>query len=163
MSAYQGARLARRKTEYRREECSLPQFLGHALFFPVLFLYLELVLHIYMGAGFRFIPIYLTFALSMGFAFSAITMVFPYRVNSVLSKVLSVMVSVIYIVEIIAKKILQSYYPFSSLGVAAGNRLTDYADVIFSTVIRSIPVILVLLLPSILYIVLGERLLGARC
>ena len=60
----------------------------------------------------------------------------------------------------IAKTILQTYYGPSILKTAAGNHLTDYASVIVSTVLSKLPVIIVFLLPSILLIIFGTRLLG---
>ena len=44
--------------------------------------------------------------------------------------------------------------------MAAGNKLTDYADVIVSTVIRSIPILLVLLLPAVLICIFGNDFPG---
>lgn len=73
---------------------------------------------------------------------------------------LAFLFSLIYVVEIIAKKILTTYYGFSAVKMVAGNRLIDYADVIVSTLVRSIPIILLLFLPAILIIAFGGRLLG---
>ncbi len=165
-TSYRGRRIAGGKNNGGRREGTghqgflVPQFLCHALFFPVLLLYLELVLHIVRGANLKFFPIYALFAISLGFLFSGLTMIFPPKVNAIVAKVLAFLLSIIYIVENIAKIILQTYYPFSSLGVAAGNKLSDYADVIVSTVIKNIPVILVLLLPSVLLMIFGKRCLG---
>ena len=132
---------------------------GRAAFFPLLLAYLELVLHIAMGIDLKYCVIYLLFALSMGCLFSALTMPFKRPVNRVLVKVLAVVISLLYVVEIIAKKILQNFYSFSSLGMAAGNHLTDYTQVILSMVARNIPLILVLLLPAILVIIFGNATL----
>lgn len=132
---------------------------GRAAFFPLLLAYLELVLHIAMGMDLKYCVIYLLFALSMGCLFSALTMPFKRLVNRVLVKVLAVVISLLYVVEIIAKKILQNFYSFSSLGMAAGNHLTDYTQVILSMVARNIPLILVLLLPAILVIIFGNATL----
>lgn len=132
---------------------------GRAAFFPLLLAYLELVLHIAMGMDLKYCVIYLLFALSMGCLFSALTMPFKRPVNRVLVKVLAVVISLLYVVEIIAKKILQNFYSFSSLGMAAGNHLTDYTQVILSMVARNIPLILVLLLPAILVIIFGNATL----
>lgn len=128
------------------------------LLFPALFLYLELALHIYMGAALRYASIYLLYGLAAGFFFSALTLPFPKRVNHVLSMVLVWIICLVYAAEIIAKKILQSYYPLSILGLAAGNRLADYSGVIGSTVLRSIPILLAVLLPAVLWCALGGRL-----
>lgn len=138
----------------------LVQTLYRVLFFPGLFLYLELIFHIYMGAAMQYFPIFFLFGMAAGLFFSALTLPFKRLANDILTKVLSFAISLIFIIEMICKKILQSYYPFSTLGLAAGNQLTDYADVVASTVLRSIPIILVFLLPAILLLIFGRRVLG---
>ncbi|MGI5963140.1 MAG: LTA synthase family protein [Lawsonibacter sp.] len=130
------------------------------LFFPALFLYLEVVLHVSMKCNLAYLPIYLVFSIAAGLVVSALTIPFHSRVNHILSKVLGILITLIYAVEIIAKKILRSYYPFSTLGTAAENRLTDYADVIVSTVIANIPLLFLLFLPAILLIIFGSRVIG---
>ena len=137
----------------------LARRVGRLAFFPFLFFYLELVLHIAMGMSLAYTPIYFLFSLSMGCLFTAVTMPFKQKVNRVLVKVLAVLVSVLYIVEMIAKKILQNFYSFSSLGMAAGNHLTDYTDVIVSKVIANIPLILLMLLPAVLVCIFGNQVL----
>lgn len=132
---------------------------GRILFFPLLFVYLELVLHLYMKMNMKYFMVYFVFALAAGCLFSAVTMPFKRKVNRVLSKVFAVLITMVYIVELIAKKILQSYYPFSTLGLAAENHLTDYMGAIVSMVVRSIPIIIVMFLPVIFLFVLGNRLL----
>ncbi len=132
---------------------------GRILFFPLLFVYLELVLHLYMKMNMKYFMVYFMFALAAGCLFSAVTMPFKRKVNRVLSKVFAVLITLVYIIELIAKKILQSYYPFSTLGLAAENHLTDYMGAIVSMVVRSIPIIIVMFLPVIFLFVLGNRLL----
>jgi len=118
---------------------------------------LELVLHIYMGTVMKYAPIYLLYSIAAGALFGALTMPFRAQINQIVMKTLAILIPLLYGIEIIAKKILQSYYPFSTLGTAADNRLSDYADVIFSTVFGSIPILLVLFLPTILLFVFGGR------
>lgn len=155
-----GARRYRGRRKVRGSDRNiLLRAAGRAAFFPLLLAYLELVLHIAMGMDLKYCVIYLLFALSMGCLFSALTMPFKRLVNRVLVKVLAVVISLLYVVEIIAKKILQNFYSFSSLGMAAGNHLTDYTQVILSMVARNIPLILVLLLPAILVIIFGNATL----
>ena len=157
---YGGKRVYRgRKSSAGSDSTIFLKAVGRVAFFPLLFVYLELVLHIAMGANLKYFIIYTLFALSLGCLFSALTMPFKRKVNRVLVKVLSVVISLIYILEMIAKKILQSYYPFSILGTAADNHLTDYTEVIVSTVLRNIPLILLMLLPAILVIAVGNRIL----
>ena len=139
---------------------SFGQTMARVFLFPALLLYLEVVFHFYMKTNLSYLPIYLVFSVAGGLFCSLFTLPFRRPVNGLVAKLLAVAISVVFVVELIAKKILQSYYAFSSLGMAAGNRLTDYADVIVSTVLASIPIILVLLLPVILLCVFGGRVLG---
>jgi len=133
---------------------------GRVGVFPLMVVYLELVLHVYMKTSLAYFPIYLAFGLAAGCLLSALTLPFKPVVNSILSKVFALLLPLTFGVEIIAKKILQSYYPLSTVGTAADNRLGDYADVIISTVISSIPILLVLFLPTILFFIFGGQLFG---
>ena len=158
---YNGRRMSGSRSRSRRSEAAvLIQTLERVLLFPALLFYLELVLHIYMKTSLAYMPVYVVFSLAAGLFFSALTLAWPPKVNSVISKILSVVLSVVYAAEVVAKTILQTYYGPSALGVAAGNRLTDYADVIVSTVVRSIPVILILLLPAVLICIFGNDFPG---
>ena len=93
-------------------------------------------------------------------AYTAAIMATRFQTDFILNCILAALISVVFCVELVAKKILQTYYGPSALKLAAGNRLTDYADVIFSTVLGSVPILLVLLLPAILLCVFGRQLLG---
>ena len=158
---YNGRRMSGSRSRSRRSEAAIMiQTLERVLMFPALLLYLELVLHIYMKTSLAYAPVYIVFSLAAGLFLSALTLAWPPRTNSIIAKILAVVISVIYGVEIIAKTILQTYYGPSALGVAAGNKLTDYADVIVSTVIRSIPILLVLLLPAVLICIFGNDFPG---
>ena len=139
----------------RSSEHMLAQTMGRAALFPALLVYLELVLHIYMGDALAYAPVYVVFGLAGGLFCSALCMPWRRLANGLTAKILASVISLVYIVEIIAKSILQNYYAFSSLGLAAGNKLSDYADVIVSTVLSKIPIILVFLLPAILLCVFG--------
>lgn len=130
------------------------------LFFPLMFPYLELVLHLHMKLSMAYLPIWATFGVAAGLLLTALTIPFHKTVNQVLSLILSWLISLVFVVEMIAKKILQSYYPLSTLGTAADNKLTDYADVIASAVGRSAPIIVVFFLPALFLTVFGRRLLG---
>jgi len=131
---------------------------ARALYFPLTLVYLELVLHIYMGLDLKYCPVYILFGLSAGCLLEALVMLLSPRAERAVSIILSAVLALIYIVEIIAKSILQAYYPFSALSTAAGNHLSDYASVIASTVLKSFPVIVLLFLPLIFLAVFGKRL-----
>ena len=59
--------------------------------------------------------------------------VLPPRAGDVTIRVAAGLVTLLYGVELVAKSILQTYYPLSILGTASGNRLTDYAIVFGET------------------------------
>ena len=137
---------------------------GRVFYFPLLFVYLELILHLHMKMSMHYFAIWLVFGLSAGFLVTAICMPFKRKINRILAKVLSAVISLAYIVEMVAKKILQAYYPISTLGLAAENDLSDYVGAVISTVFRSLPIILVFLLPTILLVLFGDRvLMFPRC
>lgn len=138
--------------------------IARILYFPLLFVYLELILHLHMKLGLKYGIIYFVFGLAGGFLLTAVTMPFKRKVNRILAKVLSAVVSLVYIVEIIAKKILQSYYPLSTLTLAAENDLSDYVGAIISMVWKTMPIILLILLPTILLLIFGDDwLMFPRC
>lgn len=158
---YNGRRTAGSRSQSRRSDSAvLAQTMARTLLFPVLLIYLELVLHIYKGATLVYAPVYLVFSLAGGFFLSALAMPWHRTVNRLTAQILAVLLCVICAAEVIAKTILQTYYGPSALETAAGNRLTDYSDVILSTVVSSLPILLLLLLPAILLCIFGGRLLG---
>lgn len=158
---YNGRRMSGSRSHSRRSENAvMVHTLVRVMIFPVLLIYLELALHIYMKTALVFAPVYIVFGAAAGFFLSALTLPWPPAANGIVAKVMAVLLSIVYAAEIIAKTILQSYYGPSALKTAAGNRLTDYIDVIVPTVIKSIPIILILLLPAILLCVFGEQWIG---
>ena len=159
--AYNGRRMSGGRTAYRRNgDGVLIQTMTRVLLFPVLLIYLELVLHISKGNSLAYVPVYVVFSVAAGLFLSALALPWRRAGNSVAAKVLAVLLSVLFGAEYIAKTILQSYYGPSALETAANNKLTDYASVIVSTVIKSIPILLLFLLPAILLCLFGSRLLG---
>ena len=156
--AYSGRRTSGRSR--RSGDAVLLQTMARVLLFPALLMYLELVLHVYMKMSLAYDPVYLVFGIAGGFFLSALTLPWRRRSNSLIAKILAVVLSLLFTAEMIAKTILQTYYGPSALKIAAGNKLSDYADVIVSTVLSKIPIILVFLLPALLLCVFGTRLLG---
>ncbi len=132
---------------------------GRLLLFPLLLFYLELVLHIHSGMALRYAPVYLVFSLAAGCVCSALILPFRPRVNRVLAKVLALLLTLLYVVELMAKQILQTYYPLSILETAAGNRLTDYAPLIAEQTVACLPVLAALFLPFLLLLIFGGRVL----
>jgi len=130
---------------------------GRILFFPLLLIYLELVLHLYMGMTLRYLPVWSLFSLAGGLLMTALTMPFECRVNCILAKAIASVVTGLYVIEAVGKKLLAGRGPSSLLGMAAEGRLTDCSDAVASAVIGSIPIISVMLLPAVLLFVFGDR------
>lgn len=145
---YQGKRSSRRRRDPPDGTAGRTAF--RLLFFPVLLLFLETVLHIRMGSSLAFLPVWFVFAPAMGMFFGVLTLPFAPSANRILFRVFSLLFPLIYVVEMIARTILQTYYPLSFLKTAAGNRLTDYLDVIVPTTVQFLPVILLCFAPAIL-------------
>lgn len=130
------------------------------LFFPLLFIYLEFFLHVFLSMPLKFTVIHAVFGIAAGFLFTAFTLPFRRKVNRIVMKIFAFIFTLVYIIEMVCKQILQSFYQLSMLGTAAGNKLTDYMDVIVPTVIKDIPKIIVFFLPFLLLCLLGRRYMG---
>ena len=162
-----GRRLAKKELPGWLRACgevavALKPWAGRLLFLPALILYLEILLHIYMGMDLRYAPVYLVFSLAAGFLLSAVTLALPPRAGSVSVRVGAGVVTLVYAVELVAKSILQTYYPLSILGTASENRLADYTGVILEQLAVMVPVLALLLLPLVLLLVFHRRVLGGR-
>ncbi len=128
-------------------------------FFPVQLFYLELLVHLYMGLSLKYLPVWFVFSVAGGLFLAAFTLPFPERVNRILFKFLMFFYPSACMIEIIAKKILQTFYPASSLKTALGNRLSPYLSVIVSTVLRNLPIALAAFAPAILVMVFGKKVM----
>ena len=88
---------------------------------------MELVFHIYMKLGIKYIPIYLFFSIAGGLVCVLLTSFFPETVNRIIGCVLTGFLGFIFCVEIICKTVLAQYYQIaSSLSMAMNNKLGDY-------------------------------------
>ena len=129
------------------------------LVFPLLFLYLELVLRIRMGLSLTYIPIFAAFGASMGLICAALLGLFPARGRRIAAPVLAGLLGILYGVELLCRCILQTYYPlFSVADTAMNNRLTDYQGAIWSAIWAELPCLLLFLAPAVLAAVLGGRI-----
>ena len=102
--------------------CFIPRVLigvVAGLLFPALLLYLELVLHIHMKMSLAYLPVYLLFSLAGGFFLSALARPWRRLGNSLTAKILAFFISLLFVVEMIAKTILQTYYGPSAPTLAA--------------------------------------------
>ena len=120
------------------------------LFLPAIFVWCELVLHIADGAALKYSPIYFFFAISAACVLNLLPALLPGRKGRIAEDVLSLLLPFVFSVEFVAKVILQTYYPLSTLGTAVDNKLFQFAGIIVTKTLQSIPVILLLFLPSLL-------------
>ena len=117
---------------------------------PLLILWLEMMLHIFMDSDLKYMPIYTLFSCSAGFVLSAIFILIPHKMTKIISVITSAIISLFYVVEYLAKIILQSYYQPSTLGVAMENNLTDYSRVIWDNIFSNITFIVLAFVPCVL-------------
>ena len=101
---------------------------------PFLFLYLEIIFHMYMKLDMTYMPVFLLLAFSAGLFWDGVLFFLPDRPARIAGGVLVVMMSLIFIIECICRDILQQYFQiFGGAEIAVENQLTDYT----STVIQS--------------------------
>ena len=97
-----------------------------------------------------YFPIYLLFSLSAGSLLALLPVLLPWKAGRILTVILSVLLTLLFVAELIAKRTLLSYYPLSTLETAAGNRLSDYMGVILPAIAVALPLLLVFFLPTLL-------------
>ncbi len=153
----------RRRGRRQRGFLGLLSALGPILYFPMMIFYLELFFHIYMKESLKYMPIWLLFSVSMGFLLSLLAINFSFRVNRIITYVITILFSLIYTVEMMTKKILASYYQlFSIASTAANNKLTDYMSAIIKGILGNLFGILLMFLPVIFIYTIGRNFYNFR-
>ncbi len=113
--------------------------------------WLELILHVATKGSLRYLPIWALFGLALGSLSAAVFSLIARkkaRAAGIAAKAWTLLVTVLYGVELVCKQILQTFYQFSTLGTAAENRLGDYAGQIVTVTVACIPYFILLLLPT---------------
>ncbi len=131
-------------------------------YLPLLLVYLETVLHLAAGAHMTYFPIYALFSLSAGCLLALCSVLFSPKVNRRLTVLLSLLLSLLFAGEFLAKRTLQAYYPLSTLETAAGNRLGDYSGVLFAALLDTLPLLILLFLPTLLLACLAKPFLAEK-
>ena len=124
---------------------------------PLAAVWSEIAIHFRMQTEPQFYPLYIVFALSAGFFFSLIHAVLNRKAEKTVRIITLFLIWLIFAAESVGYMILQEYYPASSLGTAAENRLYDYLDIIVSTVKQETVYLLILIVPFIVGCVLPAR------
>ncbi|MBO4406649.1 MAG: LTA synthase family protein, partial [Clostridia bacterium] len=132
---------------------------GRMIYFPFLFVWLEVIMRLNMSLSGKYFLIWSIFGFAAGCLVTAFTTPFSRKVNLIVAKVCSIAFTLAYLIEMFCKKILQTYYPISILGVASENKMDDYVEVVVTTVLKNIPIVLVMFLPTVLLFIFGARYL----
>ena len=137
---------------------------GTFYFFPAAIFYLELVFHIYMRLGVKYVPIYLFFSIAAGFVCALLTSYFPEIINRILTYIITFLLGLIFCIEIVCKTVLAQYYQLaSSASTAVNNHLTDYTGAIIDGILMNIIGLLLMFVPLIvLMIFFRKRIRFAR-
>ena len=146
------------KKKPKKGALGLLSALGPILYFPMMLFYLEFAFHIYMREGLRYLPVWLFFSVSLGFFFALFAINFGKRANRIITYVLTCLISLVYMIEMMTKKILTTYYQlFSIATTAAENNLTDNMDAIIQGILRNLFGLLLMLLPVIFIFTIGRK------
>lgn len=143
---------------YRSKKFKLP----HLLLFPLLLIYLEIILRLFAGTNvFHHLAYPILFAISAGLLLSAITSIAPKKINRILSIVLMIAITFGYGFACIVHANYQMYMSLGSIGAGANNVTSEYGYELFRAIFFGIPKIFVLYIPTILYCATGKRRMPA--
>ena len=146
----------------RKPQTGWQRFLGtygRMIYFPFLFVWLEVIMRLNMSLSGKYFLIWTIFGFAAGLLLTAATTPFSRKVNLIVAEVSSIAFTLAYLIEMFCKKILQTYYPISILGVASENKMDDYVEVVVTTVFKNIPIVLVMFIPTVLLFIFGARYL----
>lgn len=134
-----------------QQKKAFKNFAMEYMYLPGLILYMELIFHIYMKLSIKYLLVWVGFSIASGFFLETLTRCFSDKGRLIGRGVVTLLISVLYCVEMICKDILQQYFQlFSSMETAAGNHLTDYLAAIGSSMRGNwFGFILMLLIPGI--------------
>ena len=124
---------------------------------PAAIVWMEMALHIRMKTELFFCPIYIAFGISFGLIFSLILSLIGNKAEKTVRMIMLVILWLIFAAESVGYLILQSYYPPTTLGTAAENRLYDYIDIIKTTVMGNALYLALLFVPVVFGAVVPAR------
>ena len=129
-------------------------------FYPIILLYLELAFHMYMGLDMKYVAVYGGFAIVLGLVLYALTYMFPKKARTVFRGVISLVMAVLFCIEIVCKDILQQYFQlFSAAETAMGNRLEDYWNAIRTSLLQNwFGLAAMLVIPGLFFVLTTTRM-----
>lgn len=135
------------------------------LYMPLAFIYFEILLRAFCGTGVFSNLVYpVLFGIAFGLFLDFVTMIFPKTVNRILSILVLFLGGVYYIVECLILRSFTTYMTLHAVLTGAGGVTTGYSSDLIRAIVTGIPVIILFLLPTILYIILDIRKkVSVRC
>ncbi|MBQ8523879.1 MAG: sulfatase-like hydrolase/transferase [Clostridia bacterium] len=132
--------------------CSLLKNL-RAAFFPLMFCYLELLLHIYAYSTFdKNIVWIILFSIGLGLIPALLTEVFPNKLNHVLTYVFIAAVTLVFEIQTVYFAIFRGFAPVSSVKLGT-QAVTNFTGGLWEGIRNSLVWILLILVPLLLYII----------
>ncbi|MBE6739165.1 MAG: hypothetical protein E7565_02465 [Ruminococcaceae bacterium] len=137
---------------------------GHLYFmllFPLVTLYFELLFRVAIVD--KFFGVSLIYTLLFSFAYGCVGYLLSSisknrKINKWVCSGLMILTVIPYIVEYLIYRFFKTVYDIGMITGTAGDAATNFGGEIFSLILRSIPVILLFILPVILYIIYLNRL-----
>ena len=120
--------------------------------FPVCILYYEILLRCFGGDGTASTAIYpVLFSLGFGLLLTWTSSLFSEKYNYMIGFFELFVVGAVFLVECLIHRSMEFYMPLDAVGSIADDVAGGYLDQVSQTVLYSIPVVAVFLLPAILY------------
>ena len=142
----------------KQNETSKKPIVPAWIFVPAMVLYNELLVHLwtadFLMAG-RLLTVAL-FALAFGGALGFLASLLPPKAQKWTAVGISLLVSVISLMEYFLHDAYQNFMPFVTIFAGAGGVMTDYLQMILSLLVRNLWRIGLVLLPIVLYAVFGK-------
>lgn len=128
---------------------------ARVLWFPLLFCYLELILHYYGYGSFNQNTLWvILFSLGLGAFFSFVTCVFPGKVNAVLTYVFTFVFTLIFEVQLVYFEIFKGFAPVSALKMG-GQAITNFTGGLMEGIRQALPFMILLLVPFAVLVIFG--------
>ena len=144
---------------YRRQKWQV----SHLALFPVVLIYMEIMLRLFTKTGvFKALIYPLLFALACGFLCAAVTSLFKPKINRIITIVLLLVFGLLFTTECLIKNSYQVYMTFGAIRTGAGGVVGRFTSELFRAIFTGIPKIFLFFLPAILYIGTGKRRMPAR-
>lgn len=134
----------------------------HLFLFSFVFVYYEILLRIFNGKGiFNHLIYPILFGICAGIFVNALTTAFNKKINRIISAVLMFGTAVIYIAETLVKQTFRVYMTLPAILSGADGVAGNYTIEMVHTILGGIVVVIGFMVPVILYLLFGKKLLPA--